>query len=150
MAEQLTHLTLLDVSDRELLLLVRDHANGGGFVWPSDIALALDIGGDHPSRTVSSRFAWLRRYGALERAQGTEAYSINDAGVKGWCLTPLGLAIATGKLKKQTEQTLEKLSDGDLIMLTRWMSGRAFTQNGSSMGRLIDREYRFGKAGGRR
>jgi hypothetical protein len=48
------------------------------------------------------------------------------------------------------EVSLEKMSDGDRIMLTRWLSQKAFHQNGSSMGRLIDREYRFGRGGGRR
>jgi len=148
--EQLTHLTLLDVSDRELLLLVRDHANAGGWVWPGDMAVVLDIGGDHPERTVSSRFSWLKRYGALGRAEGTEAHCRNDAGQLGWGLTDLGLAIAVGKLRKTMEQQLDRMSDGDRIMLTRWLTSHAFNNGSATMGRLIDREYRFGKAGGRR
>jgi hypothetical protein len=145
--QQLTHLTLLDVSDRELLLLVRDHANSGGFVFAGQIATVLDIGGERPGRTVASRFSWLKRLGALERASKTDAYGTDEESQQlGWRLTDLGLAIATGKLKKATEQTLDGMDPGALILLTRWLGGRV-SQNG--VGRFVDREYRFGR-GGRR
>lgn len=144
--QQLTHLTLLDVSDRELLLLVRDNADGAGFVWPSQIALVLDIGGDHPERTVSSRFAWLKRLGALERPGPGDTIGYNEHRQAGWRLTDLGLAIAVGRLKKNAETLLEGLDPGALILLTRWLGGRV-SQNG--VGRFVDREYRFGR-GGRR
>jgi len=145
--EQLTHLTLLDVSDRELLLLVRDHANNGGYVFAGQISTVLDIGGERPGRTVASRFSWLKRLGALERAGKTDPYGFDEeSGQLGWRLTDLGLAIATGKLRKSAEQMLEGLDPGQVILLTRWLGGRA-AQNG--VGRFVDREYRFGR-GGRR
>lgn len=144
---QLTHLTLLDVSDRELLLLVRDHANPGGYVFAGQISTVLDIGGERPGRTVASRFSWLKRLGALERATKTEPYGTDEeTGQLGWRLTELGMAIAIGRLNKTAEKTLEKMDPGALILLTRWLGGRV-SQNG--VGRFVDREYRFGR-GGRR
>lgn len=145
--QQLTHLTLLDVSDRELLLLVRDHANPGGYVFAGQISAVLDIGGERPGRVVASRFSWLKRLGALERASKTDPYGTDEeTGQLGWRLTDLGLAIAIGKLKKATEQSLDGMDPGALILLTRWLGGRV-SQNG--VGRFVDREYRFGR-GGRR
>jgi hypothetical protein len=144
---QLTHLTLLDVSDRELLLLVRDHANPGGYVFAGQISTVLDIGGERPGRTVASRFSWLKRLGALERADKLEPYGTDEeTGQLGWRLTELGMAIAVGKLRKSSEQMLEGMDPGALILLTRWLGGRV-SQNG--VGRFVDREYRFGR-GGRR
>jgi hypothetical protein len=143
---QLTHLTLLDVSDRELLLIVRDHADNAGYIWPSQVAFVLDIGGDHPERVVSSRFSWLKRLGALDRPGSGDTVGYNEHRQAGWRLTDLGLAIATGRLNKTTEQMLGKLDPGQVILLTRWLGGRV-SQNG--VGRFVDREYRFGR-GGRR
>ena len=145
--EQLTHLTLLDVSDRELLLLVRDHADRDGYVYADQIAVILDIGGDNPARTVSSRFAWLKRLGALEREQDPAEKRGVVTGQKGWRLTELGEAIARGRLNKTTETLLGKLDPGAMILLTRWLGGRV-SQNG--VGKFVDREYRFGKGGRRR
>lgn len=149
MAEgQLEHLTLFDVSDREILLIVRDHANPGGYVFAGQISTVLDIGGEHPGKVVASRFSWLKRLGALERAGKTDPYGTDEeTGQLGWRLTELGMAIATGKLKKQQQQSLDRMDPGEVILLTRWLGGRV-SQNG--VGRFVDREYRFGKGGGRR
>lgn len=143
-------LTLLDLSDRELLLIVRDVADGQGFALATDVAERLDLRGDHPHRSVSVRLSWLKRYGAVDReyerdhlGQIREHRDGRPIHTQRWKLTDLGLAIATGRLSKTTEKTLEKMDSGALLMTTRWLSKRISSANGQA-GKLLDREYRHG------
>ena len=144
------HLTLLDLSDRELLLVLRDVADAStGYALAADIADRLDIGEDG-RRSVSVRLSWLSRFGAVEReyrrdSQGrleTTAAG-NPVKLQGWKLTDLGFQMATGKLKKTTERSLESLNDGDTLMAMRWISRRVSAANGT-VGKMLDREYRHG------
>jgi predicted ArsR family transcriptional regulator len=133
------HLTLLDLSDRELLLVLRDVADAAtGYALAADIADRLDIGEDG-RRSVSCRLSWLVRYGAVER-EGKEESSHP---ARGWRLTEVGFQMATGKLKKQTEKSLDSLSDGDALMAMRWFTQRV-AGSGQTVGKLLDREYRHG------
>jgi len=148
--EGLEHLTLLDLSDRELLLILRDVADGAGYALANDIATRLDLMGENPGRSVAVRLSWLVRYGAVERehlrdAAGNIRYhrSGKVMTAQGWKLTELGVVIATGKLSKTQEKALEGMNDGSLLMATRWMAGRIASSNGT-VGKLLDRQYRNG------
>jgi hypothetical protein len=143
-------LTLLDLSDRELLLLLRDAADGTGFADARDIAARLDLTGDHPHRSVAVRLSWLVRYGAVEREhardeRGNIRYHRNGKAMttQRWGLTDLGLAMATGKLTKSQEKTLEAMGGGSLLMATRFLS-RKIRGSDEQTGKLFDREYRHG------
>jgi predicted transcriptional regulator len=57
------HLTLLDLSDREFLLVVMDASDGDGWADSQDIANLLDV----ERRNASSRLSWLVRWGVVER-----------------------------------------------------------------------------------
>jgi len=141
-------LTLLDISDREVLLVIRDVSDGEGYAYADDVATQLDLGGEHPHRAVASRLSWLVRYGALERGEMRER-TLRDAeneGMvtkqRGWKLTPLGLSLAVGKLTKAQQDRLAKANLGELLMTTRALTARMESMNGTS--KLLDREYRYG------
>jgi hypothetical protein len=144
------HLTLLDLSDRELLLVLRDVADAAtGYALAADIADRLDVGEDG-RRSVSVRLSWLSRYGAVERefrrdAQGRLETTAAGKPIKlqGWKLTEVGFQMATGKLRKQTEKALDGMDDGSMLMAVRWMTQRVTTSN-ATVSKLLDREYRHG------
>jgi hypothetical protein len=144
------HLTLLDLSDRELLLVLRDVADAAtGYALAADIADRLDVGEDG-RRSVSVRLSWLSRYGAVEReykrdSQGRlETTAAGNAiRLQGWKLTDVGFQMATGKLRKQTEKALDGMDDGSMLMAVRWMTQRVTSSN-ATVSKLLDREYRHG------
>lgn len=141
------HLTLLDLSDRELLLVLRDVADAAtGYALAADIADRLDIGEDG-RRSVVCRLVWLTRYGALERESKEDMRKRQGAGdsktLQGWRLTEVGFSMATGKLRKGTEKSLDSLSDGDALMAMRWFTQRV-AGSGATVSKLLDREYRHG------
>jgi hypothetical protein len=145
-SEPLEHLTLLDLSDREVLLIVRDVADSNGYAYSWAVASQLDLRGETASRQVSSRLSWLTRYGALERGEKRHVRRNPDAEPtphRGWRLTELGWMIATGKLSKTQERAFEAMKPGALLMATRFISRQIAQANGT--GKLLDREYRYSK-----
>jgi hypothetical protein len=142
-----THLTLLDLSDRELLLVLRDVSDGQGWATALDIAAQLDV---IEHRSVSVRLSWLRRYGAVEREMERDASGnirTTRAGktvyTQRWALTGVGLAMATGKLRAAQERAFEGLDDGQMLMATRWLTRRV-QASAPTVAKLMDREYRHG------
>jgi DNA-binding transcriptional ArsR family regulator len=149
-ADQLTSLKLLDLSDRELLLVLRDVADGEGYAAAADIAERLGLGGDHPHRSVSVRLSWLKRYGAVEREHERDAKTgallyrgTKPVYTQRWKMNDIGLAMATGTLTKTQESALDRLKDGQMLMTMRWLSQRVVASD-PTVGKLMDREYRYG------
>jgi hypothetical protein len=149
--EELPGLTLLDLSDREVLLVMLD-CGGAPPMWitAKDVAEKLNLVGDNPSRSVSSRLSWLRRYGAVEREYRRDSNGniIETAGGKpiyeqGWQLSELGMQIATGKISKTQQASLDRLNDGQLVLLTQALTTRAQSVADGAR-RLLDRQYRYG------
>jgi hypothetical protein len=144
-------LTLLDLSDRELLLILRDVGDGPeGWAEAVDVAERLKIDGEPPIRSVSVRFSWLKRFGAVEReAERDEKGNIRvtrggkTRHTQRWRLTEIGLAMATGTLKKAQEKTFDGLSDAQMLVATRWLTKRVMGSD-PTVGKLMDREYRYG------
>jgi hypothetical protein len=147
---ELEGLTLRDLSDREFLLVIRD---AGGvlpvYVTAADIAEHLRLTGEHPTRSVSSRLAWMRRLGAVEReyerdSKGNIMEYSNGKPImlQGWALSPLGFAMAIGKLTKAQKQSFDKLDDGQMLVTVAMMTQRV--QRDPTVGRLMDRAYRSG------
>jgi hypothetical protein len=58
-------------------------------------------------------------------------------------MTPIGLQLATGKLTKTQQNTLDRLQDGSMLMTMRWLSQRVVGSD-PTVGKLMDREYRYG------
>lgn len=142
------HLRLEDLSDREVLLIVADACGSNGdFADSLDIAARLDVGGEHPRRTVAVRLSWLARWGAVEREHARDP----DTGqlryhrdgkvmhTQRWRLTASGWAVASGEMRKGLTNQLDRVDDGQMLVLTRWLARR----NASATARkLSEREWR--------
>jgi hypothetical protein len=126
-------LTLLDFSDREFLLVVEDACDADGVTTSHEIAVVLDMTETHAPSMVASRLIWLARWGAVERvhtpAEGG-AIVWHDAdgkrqSVQQWRVTEAGRMLAHGKLRKATENALERVDDDQMLVLTRWLARRS-------------------------
>lgn len=140
------HLTITDYSDREFLLICQDVAEADG--WFEAVAVAERVG-VAKTRIASSRLAWLRRYGAVEREVERDASGNIRASRNGsikytqrWKLSPLGEAIAAGRLRKRDEQTLSGMDEGQMLLAVRWISQQS--QGGTGASKLLQREWRYG------
>jgi hypothetical protein len=144
-------LTLLDLSDRELLLILRDVGDDvAGWAEAGDVADRLRIEGEAPVRSVSVRFSWLKRFGAVEReAERDESGNLRMTRggkvrhTQRWRLTEIGLAMATGTLRKTQEKAFDGLTDAQMLIATRWLTRRVKASD-PTVGKLMDREYRYG------
>jgi hypothetical protein len=144
----LESLRITDYSDREFLLLVADHTQDDGWTESLDVARAL---GFENRRFAAQRFAWLHRYGAVEREhERDEAGNIRyhrDGRVRHtqrWRLTELGVAVAHGRLRKGDQTALDRLREDQLPLVTRWLSEHSRGDTG--MAKLVQREWRYGHA----
>lgn len=142
-------LTIEDFSDREFLLVMIDSADEEGWTTSVSVAQQLDLRG---TRLAASRMAWLARFEAVEREHrrdeltGAIRYHRNGKVMhtQRWRLTDLGWAIAQGKLRKGDQSALDRLGDGQMLLVTRWLSER--TTEASGLSKLVQREWRFGHA----
>jgi hypothetical protein len=141
------HLTLLDLSDREFLLVVMDCAEEDGWADSQDIANVLDLNRRH---SASSRLSWLVRWGVVERERavdehGKPRYRRDDKPVytQRWRLTPIGVDMATGKLRKAQENALAGARDAEVMMLARTLAQRQRTMP-FAVGKLMTREWKWG------
>lgn len=135
-------------SDREFLLVVLDHADADG--WADSLAVSQALGFEERKK-AAGRLRWLREYGAVEREVEMDATGNirvwRDGKVRHtqrWRLTELGEAIAYGRLRKGDETALSRLGEGQLHLVTRWLSERSRGDTG--LAKLIQREWRYGHA----
>ena len=144
----LDRLTIDDYSDREFLLVLADVADHDGWANSQDIADRLDLAN---KAIASSRLSWLKRWGAVDKEHerdesGVLRYHANGKPryTQRWKLTDAGRALAFGALKKNQQQTLDKLGDDQMLVVTRWLSER--TRESGVSARLAQREWRYGHA----
>jgi hypothetical protein len=140
------HLTLLDLSDREFLLVVMDAADGDGWSDAQDVANLLDV----ERRNASSRLSWLVRWGVVEREHkrddhGNIRYHRDGKAMhtQRWRLTAIGVDMATGKLRKQQQSALDGARDAEVLMLARTLAQRQRSMP-FAVGKLMSREWKWG------
>lgn len=143
----LEHLTLLDLSDREFLLIVAEVAEADGWTDSLDVANRLDL---INRRLASSRLSWLARHGIVEREHKRDVNGniyVTRGGktvyTQRWRLTDLGYAYAHGALKARTQQALDRVGDEALIELTRYVTDR-IKAGGEDMRWMARRQWRYG------
>lgn len=121
----LTHLRLEDLSDEDILRAVVAVADPDGWVTAPEVAAHLEVEGDNPQRAASSRLAWMKRYGAMEREllwdehgnPVTRRDGVQRTGQR-WKLTALGSAIASGALAAGQQRLMDGLTEGQAVLLT--------------------------------
>jgi len=147
----LENLRIESFSDREFLLVMVDVAESlDEDGWVDSLQIAQQLGFEQ-RKIVSSRFSWLRRYGAVEREHlADEAGNLRyhrDGRImhtQRWRLTDLGRAVAYGRLRRGDETALAKLGDGQMMLVTRWLAERS--RGNTGMAKLVQREWRYGHA----
>ena len=144
----LVSLKLVDFSDRELLLILDDVADSDGWASSRDMTEPVGLPEDG-YRHVSSRLAWLRRYGAIERELLWDENGNPIMGPLGqkqgqrWRPTEAGRLMAYGKLSKAQYRALEAIGEGQMILAMRQMS--LHYQQSSEIGAtLARREWVYG------
>lgn len=128
-----TSLRLYDYSDRELLAMMLDEAGDDGWVNTHDLAAALSIDHKHPGQCVGIRLSWLKRYGVVQRKDGSPE----------WRLTRAGLAQALGKLDPEQQAVLDGLSTEQMLTLTGSLT-RRYRRVGETAAHLMRREMTAG------
>jgi hypothetical protein len=149
-SSELESLRLVDLSDREVLLVVRDVAEPDGWAYAYDVGRRLGIADDHARRAAAVRLSWLVRYGAVQRehlqdAFGNLRYINDDLGRpkygQRWRLTDVGEAVADGKLKRAQERAVEEASDVQLLLVERAIAERGRGADAATS-KLIEREWK--------
>lgn len=141
------HLTLLDLSDREFLLVLVDALEPDGWADSQRIADKLDLS---TRRLASSRLSWLARWGIVEREHardehGNIRYHRNGKPMhtQRWRPTPIGHDLAVGSLRKAQSNALEGARDHEIAMMARELATRHRTLP-FAVGKLMTREWRYG------
>lgn len=144
----------VDLSDRELLLRLLDIADDDGWTTAKDLASALNLQREQPHRFVSSRLGWLARadYGAVEREYVYDVHGnvVRTAAGKPrttqrWRLTPIGQALAVGRLRAGERRAFEELEDEQLLVAMRVLTQR-LREAPTTPQKLAKREWRYGTA----
>jgi len=153
------HLRLEEFSDRELLMAL-DDVCGKGEGWASarEVAAHIGIDGEDPHRAVSQRLSWQVRFGSVEREFARDEHGnirYNRHGkpmyTQNWRLSDAGRTAAFGKLRKADETALGRLEEGQMLVLTRWLTQRTHANGASPVtSKLVEREWRYGVAQGKR
>lgn len=145
----LESLRLLDLSDREVLLVVRDVADGDGWAWAYDVGERLGVVESHRRRAAAQRLSWLARFGAVEREhlsdehgnlmyvtrQGTQRPKYGQR----WRLTDIGELLALGKLRAAESRLLDDADEARMLLIARHVAAQARHSAGA---KLIEREWR--------
>lgn len=147
----LESLRLEDLSDREVLLVVRDVAELDGWAYAEDVGAQLGIVAEHRRRAAAVRLSWLSRFGAVEREHLVDAFGnlryINDDRGRPkygqrWRLTEVGEALADGKLRAAQQRSVDDADDAQLLLVARAVAERARHSGNATSAKLIEREWR--------
>lgn len=138
-------LTLMDMSDLEVLHVVDDVQDELELSSTHDIAMALGFPasgkGKHDGHnSVGARMAWLVRWGACERVgnDGKQGGSV-------WRIKSRGRALMYGRLTKAQEEQIEKLASDSMPVALRAVA-RRWRAADSTAATLSRREFRRGTA----
>jgi DNA-binding HxlR family transcriptional regulator len=138
------HLRLQEMSDREVLLILRDCADADGYADVEDMGVQLGLDAKHAVRIVTSRLTWLKRWGAVERepAESVPKVSGEPPRRRQWRMTPAGQALALGTVRKAQQKAMDGAREEDLLGLTRLLAERQ--RNGNmAVANLVRREWRY-------
>lgn len=129
---------ITDVSDREVLAILRDATNGDGQASTLDIATRFDYNTEsgHPLTNVGVRLGYLRKIGMIER----------DADTRGWYLTQLGERFVRGKLTAGQQRALDALRDEGAAWAATESLSRLLGEASDAQRTMMRRQWQHGWA----
>lgn len=130
-----TSLKLREFSDRDLLFIIDETADYDGWARAQYIAERIGLNTKYPERNVSSRLAWMVRFGVIHRHPEQVA----------WQLTNLGEALRTGKISRRQQDSIDKMDDAQMLLLTRSIT-RRYEHASSDVATVLRREWTYGTA----
>jgi hypothetical protein len=127
------HATLFDFRDFDLMLKLEDEGDAEGWIDTEHIARAL--GFDDDKRPIAQRFAWMRRYGMLERDEEKRMWRLSDAGRR----------VVTAKLRAATSREIEALEDEAFVDVMAKV-GQRYRHGSPMIAHMLRREFLYGTA----
>jgi hypothetical protein len=133
-------MTLYEFRDLDLLARVADEANDEGLVSARDIASALGFAEEDGSKHVSTRFAWMRRYGMLEWDEHSRMWRLSRGGTR--------VLSAHEQAANSAATAVDRVPESKLIDTMAHVVGRY--QHGDPMiAAMLRREFYYGTGIGR-
>ena len=126
-----SHATLYDFRDLDLMLKLEDEADDEG--WAETESMARALGFEDNARMIGTRFAWMKRYGMLER----------DDRRKMWRLTIAGRRVVQAKLRAATSREIEALEDEAFVDVMAKV-GQRYRHGSSMIAQMLRREFLYG------
>lgn len=133
-------LTILDFSDRELLLIVMEEAeaDSDGYCDTQAITDRLVLDVKHPNNSVGVRMGYLRRIGAVEKDPEHDS----STGQTRWTVTPQGRLLAAGQIRAAAQRQLDSMGTESMVLLARFIGRRTVDAETQTARKMIQREWR--------
>jgi hypothetical protein len=128
-------LTLYDFRDLDLMMRLEDEGDEEGWAETEALARALGLSDNGGPRHVGSRFAWMRRYGMIERHEQT----------KMWRLTEGGRRVIQAKVRAATSLEIEALEDEAFVDVMAKV-GQRYRHGSPMLAHMLRREFLYGTA----
>ena len=125
-----SELSLYDFRDLDLLLKLAAEADNDGGITTAQMADALNTKSMH---NVASRFAWMKRYGMLERDEKTMA----------WYMTDGAKRVVMARMRAAQSKQLESMPDESMISVMSHVAQR-YRFGDPMIAQMLRREFLFG------
>lgn len=135
------HLSLWDMSDRELLHVVDEQAMGAGDAFPgwTEPRAVSDAIGLSQKGGSGQRLSWMVRFGLLERHADRAIYRCNR----------VGRAMMNGDLSPEAAKALKEMDPAQLVTVTSEIT-RRYGRLGDGAAHVMRREWKRGTERGSR
>jgi len=123
-------------SDEELLHLVKDNLDSGGWVNSAELADAIGIPEEEENRLagIGIRLAWMQRYGVIRKNSEPPLLPTR------WTLTGRGIVVLDATFTKTLDEQLRGLKGEALWRLAREVTGR-YGQTDEVSASLVRRSF---------
>jgi hypothetical protein len=124
--------SLYDFRDTDIMHRLAEVSNEHG-VSSQEVAELLGFEAETGGRVVSTRLAWMRRYGMVVFNQET----------RNWNLSPSGERVIAAQLKAPELRVVEKMPDEKMIEVMALVTSR-YQRGEAMLGHMLRREFLYG------
>jgi hypothetical protein len=123
--------SLYDFRDTDIMHRLAETSDGG--VTSQEVAELLGFEAESGGRTVSTRLAWMRRYGMVSF----------DEEARHWSLSASGERVVSAQLKAPELRVVEKMPDEKMIEVMALVTSR-YQRGEAMLGHMLRREFLYG------